>query len=48
MKTVEITEGMTVEEIIELLNKLGDVKFKHHVFKVRGTIDLAFEEDSND
>ena len=44
MKTIEIKSGMTIEEIIELLKKLGKGKFKHHVFKVRGTIDLVFED----
>lgn len=46
MKEVTITAGMTVPEIIALLEELEiAIKFKHHVFKERGTIDLVFEED---
>ena len=48
MKTIEITAGMSVEEIIKLLEELKkDLKFKHHVFKVRGTIDLVFDDDKS-
>ena len=46
MKTIEITAGMTVEEIIKILEELKkNDKFKYHVFKMRGTIDLVFDVD---
>ena len=44
-KIIEITAGMEADEIMTLLLSIGrKCKFKHHVFKERGTIDLVFEE----
>ena len=46
MKNAEITAGMTVEEVIKILMEIDkDLRFKHHLFKVRGTIDLVFNDD---
>ena len=48
METVEITAGMKVEDLIKLLEKLKkDSRFVHHVFKLRGTVDLMFEEEND-
>jgi len=46
METIEITAGIKVEDIIKLLEELKkDSRFAHHVFKLRGTVDLVFEEE---
>ena len=45
MSTIEITKDMTLGDVIQALEDVeGNPKFKHHVFKERGTIELVFED----